>query len=114
MSDSTIEVTIHTPGGKESEKLIADLSNKDRIELAQTAETTVKVFVDKDQEAALELLAKIVTAQPWYIGAGIENPLAESLKQTVRNISKRKAIIDAAANGQIEIVERYSAAKSYR
>ena len=65
-------------------------------DVATSANNTVEVALNNDSDAALELLADIVTVQPWYIGSGLNGPLADALKQTAKIIRSRPAQIDAA------------------
>ena len=70
-------------------------------DVATAANNTVEVTLNNDSDAALELLAALVTAQPQYIGMGIESPLADALKRTAGILRGRKAQIDAAVDGQV-------------
>ena len=59
----------------------------------------MEIALNEDIDATLELLAALITAQPQYIALGIQNPLADSLKQTAGFLRNRGAQIDAVVNG---------------
>ncbi|WP_333839793.1 hypothetical protein, partial [Pelomicrobium sp.] len=107
-----MKVTITTNGASDSKALVDALkSPMNAYDVYQSADNAVDVVINHDHEAALELLARLVLAQPQYIAIGTESVLAEQLKQTARIFAGRSAQIDAAVD---EAVNGYSRAKRWR
>ncbi|HLO62595.1 MAG TPA: putative Ig domain-containing protein, partial [Azonexus sp.] len=97
-------ITIVAPSPSAASQLADALSNPmNAWDVANAGNNTVEVALNEDTDAALELLAQIISAQPQYIALGIEGPLAESLKRTAGLLRNRghqiDAAVDAAVNG---------------
>ncbi len=94
------KIVIKTSTPEDANQLAVALANPmNAWDVAAAANNTVEVFLNDDTDAALDLLAALITAQPQYIALGIQNPLADSLKQTAGLLRNRGAQIDAAVNG---------------
>jgi hypothetical protein len=84
-----------------------------------TATNTVKATIASDQEAALRLLAGLATAQPWYAGTAVEEPLGDALVRTAEILNGRSAYIDSVVNGAVNghpmdrVKEKFDRAESH-
>ena len=101
-----MKVTITTNGASDSSALVDALKNPmNAYDVYQSADNTVDIVINQNHEAALELLARLVLAQPQYIAIGTESVLAEQLKQTARILAGRSAQIDAAVDEAVNGIQ---------
>ncbi|MBZ0093956.1 MAG: hypothetical protein K8H75_01060 [Sulfuricella sp.] len=101
------KLTIVTSSPEEANRMAEALANPmNAVDVAASANNTVEVGLNEDSDAALELLAQMVAAQPQYIALGIENPLAAALKSTAGILRNRGAQIDAAVDGNVSAAQR--------
>ncbi|WP_186289648.1 hypothetical protein [Methylomonas koyamae] len=72
-------------------------------DVVQSADNTVDIYLHEDTDAAIELLVRILAANPIYLGTGViaEQPLAEGIKRAAKLISGRQAQLDAAIDAQV-------------
>ena len=97
-----MHVVIHAPTVAAKTKLLDDLNTiENAYEVVETADNTVKIKLDHNRDAALELLSTIVTAQPQYVGMVLNNPLAAALKRTAKILENRTDQIDAAISESV-------------
>ena len=61
-----------TTTSPEDASQLADVLNAYDVSVAEN--NTVEIGINKETDAALELLAQLVSAQPQYIALGIEAP----------------------------------------
>ena len=98
-----MKVTIAAPGPSAAQSLANTLKGNPAglYEVYQAGDNVVEVGINKDHEAALELLSAIVMTQPWYIGGPI--PLSESLKLTAKTLAGRGRYIDGKVDEALGI-----------
>lgn len=118
-----MDVNIHVPNkaaGREFYNQLNGKWNPQNGEIVYDAATnTVKAMISNDREAALRLLAQVVTAQPWYLGGALERPLAEALVGTAEVLNGRAEYIDSVVNDAVSgrpmdrVQEKFDRAESH-
>jgi Ca2+-binding RTX toxin-like protein len=96
------KIIIDTPSPGSAAALRDALNDPQNAYNAVTsAQSTVEVGINNRTDAALDLLAGILTSLPWYDAPGSGTALAETLKQTARIVDgkRRDRQIEEAVNG---------------
>lgn len=111
-----MKASIHTPSSQDASRLVEALKNPaNAVDAVQATGNTVDAVINKDVDAALELLSQLVTAQPQYIGLGLNSPLSDSLKQTANILRNRRKQIDDAVDGSVgNVGNHYNQARTPR
>ena len=96
------KIIIYTPSPEAANTLRNQLNNPlNAVDAVTAANNTVQATINFDRDAAIDLLIGLVTAQPWYIGMGLNAPTADAIKQAARLLEGRQNQIDSAVSAAI-------------